>query len=77
MFCYILVDFTDFIPLVSICPMLKFGKLHGIASRDILADLFKNYFKSAKIWWLFAELYKNSIGCFVLEDSTVNTVRRF
>ena len=43
----------------------------------MLANLFKNYFKSAKMWWLFAQLYKNSIDCFVLEVSAVDTVSRF
>ena len=57
--------------------MLKAGKLHSIASSVILANLFKNYFKSAKIWWLFARLFKNSIDCFVLEISTVYIVSRF
>ena len=57
--------------------MLKAGKLNSIASSAILANLFKNYFKGAKIWWLFAQLYKNLIDCFVLEFSTVDTVSRF
>ena len=52
---------TVYILLVSICPMLKIGKLHSTASSAILVNLFKNYFKGAKIWWLFAQLYKNSI----------------
>ena len=76
MFRYILVVFTGYIQLlISICPMLKAGKLHSIASSDILS----NYFKGAKIpvWWLFAQLYKNSVDCFVLDVSTVGTVRRF
>ena len=57
--------------------MLKAGKLHSIANSAIIENLFKNYSKVAKIWWLFAQLYKNSINCFVLEVSTVNTVSRF
>ena len=57
--------------------MLKAGKMQSIASSAILANLFKNYFKGAKIWWLFAQLYKNFIDCFVLEFSTVDTVSRF
>ena len=77
MFSYVLVVFTGYILLISICPMFKSGKLPSIASSDILANLFKNYFKGAKIWWLFAQLYKNLIDCFVLEFSTVDTVSRF
>ena len=77
MFSYVLVVFTGYILLISICPMFKSGKLPSIASSDILANLFKNYFKGAKIWWLFAQLYKNFIDCFVLEFSTVDTVSRF
>ena len=63
-----------YILLISICPMLNAGKLHIIASCGILAVLFKNYFKGAKIWWFFAQLYKNSTHCFVLEVSKVNIV---
>ena len=74
---YILVVSTGYISLISICPMLKTGKLQSIASSAILANLFKNYFKGAKIWWLFAQLCKISIDCFVLEVSTVDTVSRF
>ena len=48
-----------------------------MATSAILANLFKNYFKGAKIWWLFAQLYKNSVDCFVLEVTTVDTVTRF
>ena len=43
--------------LVSSYSMLKVGKLPIIAIA-ILAILFKNYFKGAKIWWLFAQLYR-------------------
>ena len=77
MFSYILVVFTGYILLISICPMSRAGKLHSIACSDILENLFKNYFKGAIIWWLFVQLYKNSIDCFVLEVSTVNAVSRF
>ena len=77
MFSYILVVSTGYILLISICPMLKAGKMKSIASSAILANLFKNYFKGAKIWWLFAQLYKNLIDYFVLEFSTVDTVSRF
>ena len=60
MFSYVLVVFTGYILLISICPMFKSGKLPGIASSDILTNLFKNYFKGAKIWWLlFVQLYKS------------------
>ena len=35
---------------------------------SILAILFKNYHRGAEIWWLFfAQLFKNSTDCFVLE----------
>ena len=57
--------------------MLKVGKLHSIASSAIYANLFKNYFKGVEIWLLFAQPYKNSIDCFVMEVSTVDTVSRF
>ena len=57
--------------------MLNPRKMQGIASSATLGNLFKNYFNGAKIWWLFAQLYKNLIDCFVLEFSTVDTVSRF
>ena len=57
--------------------MLKVGKLHSIASSAILENLSKSYFKGVKIWLLFAQLCKNSIDCFVMEVSTVDTVSRF
>ena len=57
--------------------MLRVGELHSIASTAILANLFKNYLKGAKIWLLFIQLYKNFIDSFVLEVSTVDTVSRF
>ena len=56
---YILEVSTDYILLISICPMLKGGKL------------------VAKIWWLFAQLYKNFIDYFVLKVLTVDTMSRF
>ena len=59
MFSYILVACRGYILLNSICPMLNAGKLHIIASCAILGILFKNYFKGAETWWLFADLYKN------------------
>ena len=77
MFSYILVVSTGYILLISICPMLKAGKLQSITSSAILANLFKNYFEGAKTWWLFAPLYKNCIHCFALEVPAVNTVSRF
>ena len=76
MFSYILVVSRGYIVLISICPMLKIWKLPIIASY-ILAILLKNYFKGAKIWWLFAQLYKSSTDCFVLEVLIVDTVSRF
>ena len=51
--------------------------MQSIASSAILENLCKNYFKIAKIWWLFAELHKNSIDCFVSEFSTFDTVSKF
>ena len=48
MFSYYLVVSTGYILLISICAMLKAGKLNSIASSAILANLFKNYFKGAK-----------------------------
>ena len=57
--------------------MLKTEKLHSIASSAILSNLFKNYFKGAKIWWPFAQLNKNSINIFVLEVATVDTGSKF
>ena len=77
MFIYVLVVSAGYILLTSICPMLKTGKMQSIPSSATRGNLFKNYFKGAKIWWLFAQLYKNLIDCFVLEFSTVNTVSRF
>ena len=74
---YILVVSTGYILLISICSVLKAGKMQSIASSALLINLFKNYFRGAKIWWLFAQLYKNFIDCFVLEFSTVDTVSRF
>ena len=41
MFSYILVVSAGYILLISICPMLKAGKLHSLASSAILANLFK------------------------------------
>ena len=77
MFSYIVVVSRGFILAISSCPMLKARKLHIIASCATVAILLKNYFKGAKIWWLFAQLYKNSTGYFVLEVSTVDAVSRF
>ena len=76
MFSYILVVSRVYILLISICLMLKIGKLPRQSSY-ILAILFKSYFKGAKIWWLFAQLYQNSTDCFVLEVMKVDTMRRF
>ena len=45
----LMFSYIDYILLISICPILKVGKLHSIASSAILANLFKNYFKGAKI----------------------------
>ena len=45
MFSYTLVVSTGYILVISICPMLKAGKMQSISSSAILANLFKNYFK--------------------------------
>ena len=45
MFSYILVASTGYILLISICPVLKSGKMQSIASSATLGNLFKNYFK--------------------------------
>ena len=51
MFSFILVVSRDYILLISICPMLKAGKLHSAASSSAtLPILFKNFFKGEKIW---------------------------
>ena len=73
MFSYILVVSAGYILLFSFCPMLKAVKLQSIASSATVANLFKICFKGANIWWLFAQLYKNLIDCFVLEFLTVDT----
>ena len=48
MFSYILVVSTGHILLISICPMLKAGKMNSIASSAIFANLFKDYFRVQK-----------------------------
>ena len=58
MFSYILVVSRGYILLISICPMLKAGKLHIMASCAILAILFKNYFKGAKYGWFLLNCTK-------------------
>ena len=60
MFSYILVISRGYILLISICPMLNFGKL-SIKASYILAILFKNYFKGAKIWWLLLNCTKTPL----------------
>ena len=35
-------------------------------------NLFQNYCKGAKIWWLFAQPYKSTTDYFVLEVLTVS-----
>ena len=76
MFSYILEVSIGYILLISICS--KAGKLHKYSWQCYtLTKLFKHYFKGAKIWWLFAQLYKNSIDCVMLEVSTVDTASRF
>ena len=75
-FNHILVVSTGYILSISIGPVLKGGKLQSITSSAILGNLFKDYFKGIKLWWLFPQLYKNSIDRFVLEVSTVDTMSR-
>ena len=50
MFSYILVVSAGYILLIPICPMLKTGKMQSIARSATLENLFKNYFKGAKMW---------------------------
>ena len=71
-FSYIIAISRDYILLISSCPVneVKVGKIPTIASYT--CNFFQNYFKGAKIWWLFAQLYKNPTDCFVLEVSTVS-----
>ena len=73
MFSYLSLVPTGYILLIYIFPMLKAGKMQSIAWSATLENLFKNYFKGAKIWWRFAQLYKKLIYRFLLEFSTVNT----
>ena len=56
--------------LISTCSVneVKVRKLLIIASYT--CNLFQNYFKGAKIWWFFAQLYQNPTDYFVLEVST-------
>ena len=76
---YILIVSTGYIQLICTCPMLKAGKVQSVAISTILASLFKHYFVRvhAKMWGLFAQLCNNSIGCFVLEVTTVDTLSKF
>ena len=78
MLSYILVLSRVYILLISISHLsdLKIWKIIYLATY-ILAILFKNYFKGAKIVWLFAQLYKNSTDYFVLKVLTVDIVSRF
>ena len=55
---YFISFYRLYILLISICPMLKAEKMKSIA---ILANLFKSFFRGAKIWWLFVQLYKISL----------------
>ena len=71
---YVLLVSAGYILLISICPMLKTGKLHSVANSSILTKLFKSYFKVAKIWCIFAQLYKYSIDCFDSIDWLINWI---
>ena len=59
--------------------MLKIGKLHKFLGRQLvmLATLFKNYFKGAIIWWLFAQLYKIPLIVLCWKSWQLTTVSRF
>ena len=61
-----IVVFSGYILLISICPMLKAGKLHSIPTSDILAKIFKKYFKGGKIWWFSALVNCTKIPLVVL-----------
>ena len=59
-FSYILVIYRHYTILLTFsCPMneVKVGKLPIIACYT--CNFISKYFKGAKIWWLFAQLYKN------------------
>ena len=62
MFSYILVVSTGYILLISICPMLKAGKMNSIASSAIFANLFNDYFRVQKY------------GGFLLISTKISTV---
>ena len=62
MFSYILVVSTGHILLISICPMLKAGKMNSIASSAIFANLFNDYFRVQKY------------GGFLLISTKISTV---
>ena len=55
---------------------VKVGKLPIIVSYtcNFISKLLQG---GAKIWWLFAQLYKNPTDCFVLDGPTVSVVPRF
>ena len=61
MFSYILVV-SGHILLISICPMLKAGKMNSIASSAIFANLFNDYFRVQKY------------GGFLLISTKISTV---
>ena len=60
----------DYILLISSWPVneVKVGKLPAIAR--YISNLFQNYFKGVKIWWLSAQPYKNPTDRFVLDVLT-------
>ena len=58
MISYTLVVSTGYILLISICSMLKGEKLQSITGSVILSNLFKNYFKGAKIWSFCSTIQK-------------------
>ena len=62
MFSYILVVSAGYILLISICPMLKAGKMNSIASSAIFANLFNDYFRVQKY------------GGFLLISTKISTV---
>ena len=68
MFSYVLVVYGGYILFnFHYLSNFKNWKITYIIASYIIAILFKNYVKGAKIWWLFAQMHKNSNDCFVLE----------
>ena len=73
MFSYILVVYTGYILLISICPMLKATKMESIASSAIFANLFKNYFGVQKYGGILLNCTKISLTvlCWSFQQSAL------